>query len=82
MYYDESDYSGLAALNPQDPNIVYISTDADPISGAPLISNVDGTRHYEIFKGITMDGGETWTWQAITKNSIMDINQEDTVLSG
>ena len=60
LYPGEDDYPGLAALDPNDPNIVYISTDADPKSGKPLISAADGNRHYELFKGISSNNGITW----------------------
>jgi len=72
LFSNELDYSGLAALDPKNPSIVYISTNANPITGFPLISSADGKRHYEIFKGSTNDGGATWTWHYITKDSQVD----------
>ena len=72
LYAGEDDYTGLAALDPNDPNRVYISTNADPETGAPLISSADGKRHWEIFQGATNDGGRSWTWAPITKNSSQD----------
>jgi hypothetical protein len=69
LYPYEDDYTGLVALHPHDPNTVFISTDADPKTGAPLISSADGKRHYEIFRGETTDGGATWRWEPITANS-------------
>lgn len=72
LYSAENDYAGLAALNPKDPNVVYISTNANPMTGVPLISSGDGSRHYEIFRGTTADGGATWVWDYITKNSTVD----------
>jgi hypothetical protein len=72
LYETEYSYSGLVALDPDNPDIVYISTDVDPVSETPLVSEADNTRHYEIFKGLTLDSGETWTWEAITKNSVYD----------
>jgi hypothetical protein len=72
LYPYEDDYTGLAALDPSDPDMVYISTDADPASGEPLISNADGQRHHELFRGRTKDGGATWTWEALTANSSCD----------
>jgi hypothetical protein len=72
LYPYEDDYTGLVALDPQDPNIVYISTDADPVAGKPLISAADGKRHYEIFRGETSDRGASWRWQPITANSTVD----------
>jgi hypothetical protein len=72
LYSAENDYAGLACLDPQNTNIVYISTNANPTTGAALISSADGQRHYEIFRGTTSDGGATWAWEYITKNSTVD----------
>jgi putative BNR repeat neuraminidase len=72
LYPGEDDYTGLAALHPHDPNTVYISTNADPVSGEPLISAVDGERHREIFRGVTADGGVSWDWTPVTENSSAD----------
>ncbi len=65
-------YTGLASLDPQDPNLLYISTDADPVTGRPLISRSDGKRHYELFRGATRDGGAHWTWEPVTHDSQAD----------
>ncbi len=72
LYPGEDDYTGLGAIDPQNTDIVYISTDADPITGAPLISRSDHKRHREIFRGSTRDGGQHWQWTPITENSTMD----------
>jgi hypothetical protein len=72
LYPGEDDYTGLAALDPNDPNIVYISTDAHPVTGAPLISRADGKRHRELFRGRTADRGATWKWEPITAHSAAD----------
>ncbi|MBN1518375.1 BNR-4 repeat-containing protein [Candidatus Sumerlaeota bacterium] len=72
LYDAEDNYTGLAALNPHDPNEVYISTDANPATGDPLISAGDGLRHWEIFRGVTDDGGASWTWHPVTWNSTED----------
>jgi putative BNR repeat neuraminidase len=58
----EQDYTGLAALDPSDPNIVFISTTIDPRNDSDL-----GV--HEIFRGRTKDSGHTWAWTAITSNS-------------
>jgi hypothetical protein len=65
LYRSEQDYTGLAALDPRDPNTLYVSTPIDPRSG-------DSLNAHEIFKGITTDGGSSWTWSPITFNSQMD----------
>ncbi len=72
LYERESHYSGLAALDPDNPDVVYIATDADPVTESPLISETDHVRHYEIYRGKTSDSGETWLWEPLTENSIQD----------
>ncbi len=72
LYRGEDDYTGLAALDPEDPNIVYISTNVHPATNAPLVSSADGKRHWEIFRGVTSSGGATWKWTAVTKDSTAD----------
>ena len=72
LYEIQFDYSGLAALDPDDPGVVYISTDAHPVTGAPLISATNNVRHFEIFKGISSDKGKTWSWEALTQDSMQD----------
>ncbi len=70
LYPGEDDYSGLVALDPRDPDIAYISTDVDPVGGQPLISQADGERHYELFRGRRTD--KSWTWEPVTANSRFD----------
>lgn len=72
LYPGEDDYTGLGAIDPQNPDVVYLSSNADLKTGQPLISAADGKRHHEIFRGETKDGGATWTWTPITQNSTMD----------
>ena len=61
----EKDYTGLVALVPHRPDVLFMSTDIDPRSG-------EDTDHYEIYRGQTADGGATWAWSAITENSTMN----------
>jgi len=72
LYRGEDDYTGLITLDPEDPHTVYISTNAHPGSGKPLVSAADGKRHWEIFRGETRSDGATWTWTAVTKDSTAD----------
>jgi hypothetical protein len=72
LYAGEDDYTGLVALDPDDPTTVVISTNADPKTGLPLVSSVDGQRHWELFQGSTADGGVTWRWIPLTSNSSED----------
>lgn len=72
LHSGEDDYSGLAVVDPVDPSTVYLSTNADPASGAPLISTGDGKRHHELFRATTADGGQTWQFAPITRGSKVD----------
>lgn len=70
LYAGENEYTGLVALHPDDPDVVYISSDVDPETGKALKTGTD--RHYEIFKGTTKDKGANWEWTPVTKNSTTD----------
>jgi hypothetical protein len=72
LYAYEADYTGLAVLDRQHPDVAYISTDADPVSGKPLVSAADNQRHHELFRGTTADAGKTWRWEPLTANSTVD----------
>ncbi len=72
LYAGEDDYSGLVALDPADSRTVYLSTNADPSTGAPLRSAADGRRHWEIFRGVLSEDGTCWTWTPITRDSSSD----------
>jgi hypothetical protein len=72
LYAGEDDYTGLAALDPNNPNVVYISTDADPVTGAPLVSRADGKRHHELYRGTRRSTGSKWKWESLTANSTVD----------
>jgi hypothetical protein len=72
LYPTEDDYTGLVALDPNNPDVAYISTDAIPTTGKPLISSADKMRHHELFRGRTTDNGKTWTWKPLTANSSAD----------
>jgi hypothetical protein len=74
LYSAEDDYSGGMAIDPDDPRIVYISTNAanpfelGDIVNVPLAAN----SRYEIWRGFTADGGLTFTWTPVTENSASD----------
>lgn len=70
LYPGENEYTGNIALHPDNPDVVYISTDVHPETGEPLLT--DGEQRYEIFRGDTGDGGKTWKWSAVTENSGQD----------
>ncbi|MCU1354500.1 MAG: hypothetical protein JWM05_3709, partial [Acidimicrobiales bacterium] len=68
----QPDYTGLSAIDPSNPNRVFLSTDVHPATGVPLTSAADGKVHFEIFEGTSPDAGMTWTWTAVTHDSSSD----------
>jgi autotransporter-associated beta strand protein len=72
LYSSQPSYTGLISLNASDPNTLYISTNADPVTGAALTSSADGKRHWEVYRGFTDNNGASWTWTPITANSTLD----------
>jgi hypothetical protein len=72
LYSGENDYTGLAVFDRNNLDVAYISTDADPASGQPLISSADNRRHHELYRGVSSDSVPTWRWEPITSNSSMD----------
>ena len=72
LYKGEEDYTGLAAFDRNNLSVVYISTNADPQTGKPLVSNADGRRHHELFRGATTNAGKSFCWEPITANSTVD----------
>jgi autotransporter-associated beta strand protein len=65
LYASESDYTGLVAIDPENPNVLVMSSKIDPRSDAT-------TSKYELYKGVTSNFGANWTWSAITENSTVD----------
>lgn len=65
LYQGERDYTGLAAIDPQEPSTVFVSTPIDPSTDKTL-------PHHELFRGVTADGGATWRWTAMTHDSRVD----------
>jgi hypothetical protein len=66
LYSSEGDYTGLAALCPNDPSTIYISTTSDPRDTSINLGV------HEIFKGVSSDNGASWAWTPITQNSVRD----------
>ena len=69
---DQPDYTGLASVDAANPDVVFISTSCNPVTGKPLISKVTQKQQNEIFMGKTADLGKTWTWVPLTKDSKCD----------
>lgn len=74
LYVAEDDYAGGICVDPQNPNVIYISSNAqDPFNlsdttNIPLRAN----SRYELWRGVTSDGGLTFSWTQITTNSPQD----------
>jgi hypothetical protein len=67
LYERELYYSGGICLDPDDLNVVYLSSNVNIRDGSKPASG-----RYEIYKGTTADGGVTWAWEPITENSTAD----------
>lgn len=65
LYDAERDYTGLVALNPHNTNEIFMSSNVNPISNK-------STPHYEMYRGLTSDMGETWCWTVMTSDSKAD----------
>ncbi|TGV04605.1 BNR-4 repeat-containing protein [Flavivirga rizhaonensis] len=65
LYTNESSYTGLLALDPEDPRNVFISTDVDPNTGKDL----GGTHEIYSAKVKEKDDITSIKWKAITSNS-------------
>ncbi len=74
LYSAEDDYAGGICIDPEKPNVVYVSSNAlnpfdlSSTTDVPLRANA----RYEIWKGTTNDGGLTFAWQAVTEDSTED----------
>jgi hypothetical protein len=67
LYGSEQDYTGLGALHPDNPHVIYISTAFDPRTDEGEFAGKK-----EIWKGVTCDDGATFAWEPVTANSRMD----------
>ena len=67
LYKDEQDYTGLGALHPDNPNVIFVSTTFDPRTD---MAGPSGKR--ELFMGVTCDNGATFKWTPLTENSTED----------
>ncbi len=67
LYAGQDDYTGNLALDPADPDRVFISSNVDPDTGALLASG-----HYELFVGRTHDFGAHFDWAPLTPGASSD----------
>lgn len=65
LYRRENDYTGLVALHPHDPDLVFVSSKVDPRDDRELAN-------YELFRGRRRGDGDVWTWRPVTWDSGVD----------
>ncbi len=74
IYKTEDDYAGGMAIDPQNANVVYVSSNAvnpfalDDLNNVPL----NPGQRYELYRGVTADGGLTFHWAPLTQDSTQD----------
>jgi hypothetical protein len=72
LFAGQPSYSGNLVVDPADPSTVYLSSNVDPRTGAALASRADGRAHWELYDAHTTDGGVTWSFAAVTRDSTVD----------
>ena len=74
LYNAEDDYAGGICIDPLEPNVIYISSNAQDPFNLTDTTNVTlrANERYELWRGVTGDGGLTFAWTQITANSTSD----------
>lgn len=74
LYVAEDDYAGGICVDPVEPNVIYISSNAQNPFNLADTTNValSASQRYELWRGVTADGGLNFTWSQITSNSTVD----------
>ncbi len=74
LYAAEDDYAGGICVDPVEPNVIYISSNAQNPFNLADTTNVtlSASQRYELWRGVTADGGLTFAWSQITSNSAVD----------
>ena len=74
LYPEEDNFAGGICLDPQDPRTIYISSNAgNPFNLAdPVNVPLRARQRYEIWRGVTADGGLSFSWRQITTDSAQD----------
>ena len=75
LYSSQNQYAGLMAVDPTNPNAIYVSADVNPATGA-LLLGPDGNQHYQILEGTTANSGSSWNWTQLTNTSSDNIRPE------
>jgi len=64
----DKDHTGLSALHPDNPNVVFVSSTYDPRTDTLVPS-----KKHELFMGVSCDDGASWNWAPLTENSRAEI---------
>lgn len=74
LYNAEDDYAGGICIDPIEPNVIYISSNAQNPFNLTDTTNVTlrASERYELWRGVTRDGGLTFSWTQVTTNSEQD----------
>jgi len=74
LYWAEEDYGGGICIDPIEPDVIYISSNAEQPFNLTSITNVSlrANSRYELWRGVTVDGGLKFSWSQITTNSTAD----------
>jgi hypothetical protein len=74
LYSAEDDYAGGICVDPVEPNVIYLSSNAQNPFDLADTTNVplSASQRYELWRGVTADGGLTFAWSQITSNSAVD----------
>ena len=65
LYNGQNQYAGLMAVDPLDPNKIFLSADVNPATDAALLGP-DGLQHWQIFEGTSSNNGATWGFTQLT----------------
>ena len=74
LYQGQQNYAGGITIDPNHPDVVYLSSNAANPFDLTTVTNVPlrASSRYEIWRGTTTDGGLSFAWQAVTTNSAVD----------
>jgi hypothetical protein len=74
LYKGEQHYAGGITIDPRNPDAIYLSSNARNPFDLTTLTNVPlrANARYEIWRGITTDGGLSFAWQPVTTNSAVD----------
>ena len=61
LYVPENHYAGGICIDPDNLNVIYLSSKLDPATGQS-----NGTDHYQIYRGVTKNNGKKWRFEQLT----------------